>query len=125
VIIDKAGSAGYPCYVPSDDIIFQPPQENFNSAENYYSTLAHEMVHSTAAKTRLNRRQKKFNYAFEELIAEMGACFLCANLGIKGNLENHASYLDSWLRALKDDKTMIYKAANYAQKACRYLQAKL
>jgi antirestriction protein ArdC len=121
-IIDKHGPGSKcPCYAPAIDTIYQPPQKYFNSSENCYSTLAHEMVHSTLHESRLNRDRSKYEYAYEELIAEMGACFTCATLGIVGNLENHASYLKSWIKALKNDNKLIFKAAKEAQIAANYL----
>jgi antirestriction protein ArdC len=121
-IIDQhEPTVGYPCYILARDTIYQPPQKYFNSAENYYSTLAHEMVHSTRHESRLNRNRSKYERAYEELIAEMGACFTCATIGIVGNLENHASYLESWIGALKKDNALIFRAAKEAQTAANYL----
>ncbi len=111
------------CYKPMFDEIYIPEKIHFDSPENYYSTLAHEMVHSTSNPFRLNRKlgDNYLGYAFEELIAEIGACFVCAELGIQGNLENHASYLKHWLKALKSDNKFIFKASTEAQKASSYL----
>ena len=122
-IIDRHGpsSRKCPCYIPAQDTIYQPPKKCFDSTENYYSTLAHEMVHSTLHESRLNRNPSKYHYAYEELIAEMGACFTCATIGIVGNLENHASYLEFWIGALKKDNTLIFRAAKEAQTAANYL----
>ena len=121
-IIDQFRPTGkHPCYVPAKDTIYQPPKKCFDSTENYYSTLAHEMVHSTLHESRLNRNRSRYEYAYEELIAEMGACFTCSTIGIVGNLENHASYLKSWIRALKNDNTLIFRAAKEAQTAANYL----
>lgn len=112
-----------PCYMPSKDLIKLPAKTNFNTAENFYTTLAHEMVHSTMHKSRLDRKaeKNKEGYAFEELIAELGAVFTCAKLGIKGDIENHASYLKSWLKAMQNDVKYIFKAATAASKASDYL----
>ena len=118
-------TVGCPCYILERDTIYQPPQKYFNSAENYYSTLAHEMVHSTRHESRLNRPRSKYERAYEELIAEMGACFTCATIGIAGNIENHASYLESWIGALKKDNTLIFKAAKEAQIAANYLLSRV
>lgn len=116
-----------PCYIPSTDEIKLPAQPQFNTAENYYTTLAHEMAHSTAHKSRLDRRtdKNKRGFAYEELIAELSAVFTCAKLGIKGNTENHASYLKSWLKAMRNDKKYIFQAATQACKASDYILARL
>lgn len=88
----------------------------------------HELVHWSGAKSRLNREMKgKFgseDYAFEELIAELGSAFLMADLGIVGEVQ-HESYIASWLKALRNDKRYIFKAASAASKAHRYLMDKI
>ncbi len=94
------------------------------ATENYYATLLHELTHWTGAKHRLDRNMDKERekYAFEELIAELGAAFLCAQHGItQTQPEHHAMYIKSWLKALKDDKTHIFKAAAKATQASEYL----
>ena len=111
-----------PCYIPSQDEIRMPNKEQFQTTENYYATLLHELVHSTGHESRLNREfSKRFGneaYAFEELIAELGAAFLCADFGLIGaTVENHAAYLQSWLQVLKNDKKAIFTAASQASKA--------
>jgi antirestriction protein ArdC len=88
----------------------------------------HELTHWSGAESRLNRdmsgRFKTAAYAAEELIAEMGAAFLCADLGITPDIrEDHAAYLQSWLTVLKDDKKAIFTAAAHAQRAADYLHA--
>lgn len=100
--------------------------KNASETENYYSTLFHELTHWTGAKPRLERTKGKIfgdkDYAFEELVAELGAAFLCRKLGV--SLEpraDHACYLKSWLKALRDDKRLIFKAAAAAQRAVNYL----
>lgn len=120
-IEDKYGPSGHPCYISGLDVINQPLKAHFNNAENYYSTLAHEMIHSTLHETRLNRKSKNYSYAYEELVAEIGACFICAELNIHGSLENHASYIKSWLEALRNDNKMIFKASKDAQLASKYI----
>lgn len=112
-----------PCYIPSMDIIKLPSKTQFDTPENYYTTLAHEMAHSTGHKSRLDRLndKNKRGYAFEELVAELSAVFTCSTLGIEGKLENHASYIKSWLKAMQDDKKYIFKAATLASKATEYL----
>lgn len=113
-------------YVPSKDCIIMPPRGAFHAPENLYATLAHEHVHWTAHKDRLNRELKsRFDtqaYAFEELIAEIGAAMVCAHLQITGELR-HASYVNDWLKVLKEDKKAILTAASMASKAADYLRA--
>ena len=112
-----------PCYNLKLDVILIPEKARFNTAENYYTTLAHEMIHSTMHKTRLDRESEKGKkgYAFEELIAELGAVFTCSKLNIHGDIENHASYIKSWLQHMKDDSKYIFRAASQATKASDYL----
>ncbi len=114
-------------YYEMSDRIEMPPFESFTEAQNYYATLAHEATHWTKHPTRLNRdfnRQKwgDEGYAKEELVAELGSCFLAADLGFAPkNLEQHAAYIQSWLKVLKDDKRFVFQAASHAQKAVEYL----
>ena len=99
----------------------------FRDAESYYATLAHEMTHWTRHSSRLDRDlgRKRFadaGYAMEELVAEIGAAFLCADLGITPETrDDHAAYIASWLKVLKNDKRAIFTAASHAQKAADYL----
>ena len=118
------------CYSPLLDKIQMPKKELFfdngqSATENYYAVLLHELTHWTGSEDRLNRAKhvsSKENYAFEELIAELGSAFLCAQFGIKQHGRNdHALYLKSWLQALKNDKKYIFKASSQAQKAVDYL----
>ena len=100
-----------------------PFKSNFKDNEGYYSTLFHEMTHWTGHKDRLNRFNK-FDIedrAYEELIAEIGASFLCAEFGIIPNIENNTSYIASWLKALSDDKNFIFKASHEATKASNFI----
>ena len=115
-------------YSPSDDYIQMPPKTDFKSAEGYYSTALHELTHWTGGEKRLNRVQRcgKFSadYAFEELIAEMGSLFIASSAGIpqsETEFQNHASYIDSWLGNLRNDNMYIFKAAAEASKAAGYL----
>lgn len=114
-------------YFFTHDHIEMPPFECFNNAANYYSTLAHELTHWTRHPSRLNRdfNRKKFGdegYAKEELVAELGACFLAADLGFAPKeLEDSAAYIQSWLKVLKGDKRFIFQAAAFAQKAVEYV----
>ena len=107
-------------YMPSTDVVTMPDFERFTSSSGYLATLAHELCHWTGHKSRMDRfgANTRTNYAFEELVAEMGAAFVGSRLGIVGeHIENHSAYLASWLKALRDDKRMIFKAATLAQAA--------
>ena len=116
-------------YNIGNDRIEMPPFECFNHASGYYATLAHELTHWTRHPTRLDRDfgRKKFGdagYAQEELVAELGACFLSADLGIQPkDVEQHAAYIQSWLQALKNDKKFIFQAASHAQRAVEYVSS--
>ncbi|MEI6213967.1 MAG: zincin-like metallopeptidase domain-containing protein [Desulfuromonadales bacterium] len=116
-------------YNPASDTITLPPQSAFVSAEEYYCTAFHELTHSTMAEHRLNRKSTiqvhqwgDEHYSKEELVAEMGASFLCGHAGIEHTtLENSAAYIQGWLKALKNDKTLLVHAAAAAQKASDYI----
>ncbi len=117
-------------YAPGPDFIQLPDFTAFTDAESYYATIGHECVHWTRHASRLDRDfgQKRFGdeaYAREELVAELGAAFLCADLGIVcEDRDDHAAYIAHWLQALKDDKRCIFSAAAHAQRAVEYLKAK-
>lgn len=117
-------------YAPSLDQICIPNIDAFVSPEAYYAVKAHEFVHWTSHKTRLDRNfnSRGFGsegYAKEELVAELGAAFLCADLGLSAEpREDHAAYIQAWLKALKNDKRLIVSAASYATKAVAYLTGK-
>lgn len=115
-------------YSPSTDAIQMPPLGTFHHAEGYYATLAHEITHWTRHPARLNRTfgavWDEASYAKEELVAELGAAFLCADLRITPEVRpDHAAYIASWLEALKRDKRAIFTAAAHAQRAADYLHA--
>ena len=121
---------GKPAYSPSKDYIMMPPLSNFIGAEAYYSTAYHEAIHSTGHQCRLARFKPdaplKFGnevYSKEELVAEIGAAFLCARTGIERpeTYENSVAYLQSWIAALENDHRMIVFAASAAQKAADYI----
>lgn len=111
-------------YRPSSDTIQLPPMSSFAHADDYYATALHELTHWMGHSTRLNRlsvqRQGVDAYAFEELVAEIGAAFLCAHCGLNGVIE-HASYIETWLNALRRDKRLIFLAAGAAQKAADWV----
>jgi antirestriction protein ArdC len=114
-------------YSPLDDGIRMPAAEQFRSAESYYATLLHELTHWSGNASRLDRDlgRKRFGdegYAMEELIAELGAAFLCADLGINTEArEDHAAYVGAWLKVLRNDKKAIFAAAAHAERAADYL----
>lgn len=117
-------------YKPSSDTVGMPSRNAFNSSEEYYSTLFHELTHSTGHTKRIGRNGiEKLNtfgsesYSKEELIAEMGAAMLCGVAGIeRKSLSNSAAYLRSWIDVLKSDARMVVSAASQAQKAADYIQ---
>ena len=114
-------------FSPIGDYIQMPHRTMFRSDDHYASTLGHEYVHYSGAQSRLNREfGKKFGdqaYAFEELVASIGQCLICADLGLPGELhDNHASYIDHWLRILKGDSSAIIKAASKAEQAVAWLK---
>ena len=107
-------------YSPREDCVGLPARERFERAEGYYATLFHELVHATGHKTRLNRatltEKADFGsnpYCKEELIAEMGAAFLCGQAEIaERTIDNSAAYLNGWLDQLRSDRTLIVHAAS-------------
>ena len=125
--VKHGGSQAF--YSPSQDIVQMPEVSTFKNSESYYATLAHEMTHWTRHETRLDRDfgRKRFadaGYAMEELVAEIGAAFLCADLGITPETrEDHAAYVASWLKVLKDDKRANFTAASHAQRAADHLHS--
>jgi antirestriction protein ArdC len=123
--IRHGGNRAY--YALNADAIQMPPFEAFRDAESYYGTLAHETTHWTRHPSRLGRdlgrkRWGDAGYAREELVAELGAAFLCADLGITPEVrEDHSAYLASWLKVLKEDQRAIFQAAAHAQRAVDFL----
>lgn len=120
-------------YRSSEDTVYMPDHGLFHGDEEYYSTLFHEICHSTGHETRLNRRPsteaRNFGdeaYSKEELVAEIGCAFLCGIAGIENKtIDNSAAYIASWLKALRDDKRMVIQAAAAAQRAADYITAKI
>src|ERR1700685_4229706 len=114
-------------YTMAQDRVQMPPFESFQDAESYYGTLCHEMTHWTRHHTRLNRdfgrkRWGDEGYAMEELVAELGSAFLAADLAITPEVrEDHAAYIASWLKVLREDKKAIFTAASHATKAVEFL----
>lgn len=112
-------------YTPASDMICLPHMGAFHGSADYYATALHELVHWTGASHRLDRNLKNGfgskDYAREELVAEMGAAFLCAPLGFEPQAR-HSDYIASWLQVLKDDKRAIFKAASAATKAAEFVK---
>lgn len=115
-------NGGRACYSRRDDRVTMPELGYFDMPEEYYSTLFHELAHSTGHESRLNRDLNggfgSRTYSLEELVAEMGAAFLCGFCGIEcKTLENSAAYIQTWLGRLKADPKLVISAASRAQKA--------
>jgi antirestriction protein ArdC len=116
-------------YSLREDYIGMPARERFSRNEEYYTTLFHELVHSTGHESRLNRptlnEQAGFGsdpYCKEELVAEIGAAFLCGQAEIAGRtIDNSAAYVAEWLKRMKDDKKLIVHAAAQAQRAADFV----
>jgi antirestriction protein ArdC len=114
-------------YSIAADVIQMPPFESFQDANSYYATLAHECTHWTGSKTRLDRdfgghRFGSEGYAVEELVAELGAAFLCADLELALEpREDHASYIATWLKVLATDNRAVFTAAAHAQRAAEFI----
>jgi antirestriction protein ArdC len=117
-------------YSPTLDFVNMPDIKQFETAEDYYATFFHELTHATGHASRLAREDvmnpETFGskpYSREELVAEMGASFLCSSVNIDYDsiIENNAAYLAGWLKVLKEDSKFIFKAAAEAQKAADYI----
>jgi antirestriction protein ArdC len=123
--IKHGGNRAY--YNIGSDFVQMPVFEAFRDAESYYATLAHECTHWTRHDSRLAREfgRKRWGdagYATEELVAELGSAFLCADLDLTPETrEDHAAYIASWLEVLKNDKRAIFSAAAHAQRAADFL----
>ena len=117
-------------YNPKDDVITMPPKAQFEHAEDFYSVAAHEMLHMAGSSTpkRLCREfGKRFGddaYAFEELVAEIGSLTISNSCGLPAKIDNHASYIEHWLKVLRQDKKAIFLAAAKAGEAVDYLMGK-
>ena len=117
-------------YNPRNDLVNVPKLSQYKKSEQYYCTLFHELVHSTGHESRLKREEITKNiirfgdldYSKEELVAEIGAAFLCGHGHIElPIIDNSAAYISGWLRKLKNDKKFIFDAAAKAQKAVNYI----
>ena len=124
VPIRTGGSLAF--YSPAEDRIQMPPRPAFESADLYFATLCHEAVHATGAKHRLDRQfgqRGTSAYAFEELVAELGSAFLCADLGIESSpRDDHAAYIGHWLKLLDDQPNALFAAGTKAEQAVAYLR---
>ncbi len=126
--LEHGGSQAF--YSPSADSVKMPEPTRFASTEEYYCTLFHELAHSTGHSKRLNRKldtaPKPFgtpDYGKEELVAEMGAAFLCGQVGIQpAVIENQAAYIGGWLKQLKNDKKLVIAAAGAGQRAADWIR---
>ncbi|MAX35758.1 MAG: hypothetical protein CME33_04220 [Gimesia sp.] len=119
--IRYGGNRAY--YSPTTDHIQLPMRNQFPNVNDFYSTATHELVHWSGASHRLNRSE--LSYAFEELVAEIGSCYICCEVGVPASddLSGVTSYVQSWLREMKNDPSFIFKAASHASKAADYLLA--
>ena len=123
--VRHSGTRAY--YSISTDVVQLPPFEAFRDPESYYATRGHETVHWTRHPSRLAREfgRKRFGdegYAMEELVAELGAAFLCADLDLTPEVrDDHAAYIASWIKVLKNDTRAIFTAASHAQRAVDFL----
>ena len=121
-----------PAYSPRFDRVTMPHLSQFESADEYYTTLFHELTHSVGSPRRLNRfgevEGDRFEqYSFEELVAEFGAAFLCGFAGIQNRRTEslQASYIEGWARVFKQDSRILVRAASAAQRAADYIRGKL
>jgi antirestriction protein ArdC len=115
-------------YLPHLDSVHLPKRESFDSAGELYSTLFHELAHSTGHPSRLDRpalaEMAPFGsetYSREELVAEFGAAFLCAHAGIEATVDNSAAYIAGWLKKLRSDPRLVIIAASQGQRAADYI----
>jgi len=125
-IINREGDKA--CYYPARDTIEMPRLSLWSNLEQYYPVLLHELTHWTKHEDRCNRKQSKSwgdkDYAFEELIAELGAAFQCRTLGLHTEpRDDHAAYLASWLKSMKGDSSYIFDAAKLAQQAVDHIES--
>lgn len=133
-VMDRLGlTGGLRCggdsafYVPSTDAIHVPAVEAFGSVDAFRASVLHEAGHATGHRDRLARdfsgRFGDESYAFEELVAELASAFTQAALGLRADIENHASYIDNWQRVLTRDSRAFVKGCTLAQQAADLLLA--
>ncbi len=119
------------CYVPLNDEVRVPDPKSFIQDEYYYSTLFHELVHATGNCKRIGRHAQIKNhqsvyqdYSQEELVAELGAAYFCAMLGIEQvTIENNAAYIENWLKTFRNDRKILVTASSQAQRAVDYIMS--
>ena len=126
IALSHGGNSAY--YAPMQDSITMPHETTFENSGYYNAVLAHEIIHSTGHSKRLNRLEKQAafgsgSYAFEELVAEIGACYLCAIIGIEPDFDQSASYLKGWAKKLKENQNWFTSAGGKAQKALAFIEA--
>ena len=128
--IDATGASiryggGKAFYSPTNDYIQVPPKATFESLDEYYGTCFHELCHWSEHTSRLNwsRKEKENTYALGELVAEIGSCYLCRELGVPAseNLENHIAYVGTWLKAMRSDPRFIFSGSAQASKAADFI----
>ena len=122
--LKEGGDKAY--YSPSRDFIGMPNPKQFQNVDGYLATLSHECIHSTKKESRLDRSFgfSMFGneaYGKEELVAEMGSAILTRKLNVGSKIENHASYLESWLRGIKEDPSYLFKSLAFANKAVNFI----
>src|SRR5512135_1252938 len=127
----RHGASLNPGYAAMLDRVEMPDMGQFEDAEHYYSTLFHELVHSTGARSRLDRFEKtegdrEGRYGYEELVAELGAAFLSVTCGLDNSsrLDDASAYLAGWLKALRNDKKLLLHASGAAQRAADFILGK-
>ena len=110
-------------YSPSGDYIQVPPKATFESLDEFYGTCFHELCHWSEPRLNWSRKEKENTYALGELVAEIGSCFLCRELGVPAseNLENHIAYVGNWLQAMRSDPRFIFTASAQASKAADFI----
>ncbi len=120
-----------PCYVPSKDKIYVPHKESYESEYEFNATALHELAHATGHSSRLDRNiENSFStkdYAYEELVAEMSACFMGINIEqeqTEEHIENHKAYVGSWIKKIKDEPDVLVKAIKDAQECAKYMDFK-
>jgi len=110
-------------YKPATNSICIPPIDQITNPNSYYEVIFHELIHWTGKdlKRESSNDYKSDEYAFEELVAEIGSSYLCSLCGIESEIENQASYIQGWLTRFENDNTFLIKASSYAKKAVNYL----
>lgn len=119
---------GEPAYSPRDDTVFMPRIEDFKSSEDYYNTLFHEITHASGNKKRLNRQEKLWSkyddrtaYACEEIVAELGSCFLSSKFGIDMTETKNVEYLKHFIEIIKEKPYILFSMASHSSKSSVYL----